>query len=257
MPHPILRGGVASPQNILESSAVKHHTIGTQGFVDERTFRYASFVGGTALVPGQLCALSAETSQISIAYASGGAAGQNKVTFTLAAQAVAEGIFNDGWLASIDGTGSNQLRRIKTHPSAGSGATLELTLYEPLETAFAAADEVSLIRNTYSNVRLHTGADVMPVGVPSFTIPVGSTTTQYFWIQTGGPAMVWGDGSAFIQGDLVVPADATADAGQVSILAGTTVAAVLNLVKRYPVGRVISAGDTSDADYRLIHLSLE
>jgi hypothetical protein len=257
MANPIILGGVGSPQSIFASSSTQEHTLGTLGYLDERTFRYASFVGGTALNPGQICAATAiVATHQSAAYASGGAAGANTATITLGAVAATEGQYKDGWYIQIDGTGSGQYRRIKSHPAAAASATLELTFYDPIETALGTG-EVTLVSNQYSSVILHPGDDSQAIGVPAYTIPDGSSTTQYFWLQTGGPAAVWGDSSQFVAGDIVVPADATADAGQATILAGTTVAAVLNLAKRAAVGRVISGGDASDADYRLVHLTMD
>ena len=257
MSNPNLVGGVGSPQSIYESSTVRHHGLGTLGFLDERAFRYASSSSAAVLTAGQLVRQAAEVgNHISVAWASGGTAGSNKVTVTLGATAASANQYADGWLAAIDGTGSNQLRRIRTHPAAALSTTLELTLYDNLETSFAAADEISLIVNTFSNLVVHNGADTRAVGVPAFNVPIGSTTTQYFWVQTTGPAMMWGDASTFVQGDIVVPADATADAGQVTIIAGTQVP-LLNVIKRAHVGVVISAGDASDLDYHLIWLTLE
>lgn len=258
MANPIIRGGVASPQSIYEESTTQYHSLGTLGYLDERTFRYARNTGSGTLGAGQLAAISAEAANhVSVAWASGGAVGSNKVTVTLGATAATENQYQDGWLVGIDGTGSNQLRRIKSHPAADSAATLELTLYDTIETAFATNDEISLIKNTYADLITHTGNDVLAVGVPACNVAAGNTNTQYFWLQTAGPAVVQGDASTFVQGDIVVPADSTSDDGQVTILAGTAVAAVLNLVKRRHVGVVISAGDASDLDYHLIHLEME
>lgn len=258
MSNPVLLGGVGSPQSIFEASTSKYHQLGTLGVLDERTFRYSSFVGSGTLGLGSLCGKSAEiANHVSVAYASGGAIGSNKITLTLGATLVTAGQYEDGWLVGLDGTGSGQVRRIKSHPAADASATLEITTYNPFLVAAAAGSEWSLITNEYAGMIAGSGADMLHLGVPVFTVPAGNTNTQYFWCQTGGPAPVQCDGSTFVAGDVVVPADATADAGQVTILAGT-VAALLNLLKRGFVGKVISVADAaSDLDYRLIHLQME
>jgi len=259
MSNPVLRGGVGSPQSIFEASSTQYHGLGTQGYLDERTFRYASSVESGTLGGGLLLKPVVEAADHnSVAWAAGGAIGSNKITVTLGATAATANFYADGWLIVIDGTGSAQgARRIKEHPAANASATLELTLYNTFEVAVVTGSEISLVANEFKNVLVHTGDDSPAIGVTTFTVPAGSTTTQYFWVQTGGPAAVQGDASAFIYGDRVVPADVTTDDGQVTILAGTTVAAVLNLQKRPDVGRVISVGDTSDLDFVLVHLTLE
>lgn len=255
--HPKIRGGVGSPQNIHEASTTKYHSIGTIGDLGERTFAYASFVGSGTLPLGTLCGQAAEVANhISVAYSSGGAIGSDKITVTLGATAATEGQYAGGWIVGIDGTGSGQIRKIKSHPAANASATLEVTVYDPFTVAGAASSEWSLVVSQYASMIQHSGADMLPSGVPAFTVPAGNTNTQYFWLQVAGPALVQSDASTLVQGDIVVPADATADAGQVTILAGTTVAAVLNLVKRRHVGTVISAGDASDLDFHLIHLEM-
>jgi hypothetical protein len=254
MANPILDGGGVSPQSVLESSnGVQHHALGTRGRIGERVFYYASNEG-SAITRGNLCATAAPVANhVSVAWASGGAVGAYTVTVTLGATAATANQYRDGWLVAIDGTGSGQYRKIKSHPAAGSAATLELTLYDPIETAFVAADEITLVKNQHAAVRVTPGnAAVAVAGVPAFTVPAGSTTTQYFWIQTGGPAMVLGDGSTFVAGECVTFAVAgTADAGQVTITTGTTTTGQPLL------GYIIDLGDaSSDLDYRFVNLQI-
>lgn len=262
MSNPKLIGGVGSPQSIHQTSTSKVHSLGTEGYLDERKFRYASNAGA-AITLGSLCAQGASTANhVSVAYASGGAIGSDKITLTLGATAATANQYADGWLIGIDGTGSGQIRRIKSHPAADASATLELTLYDALTVAGAASSEWSLVPNEYAGIRVHPGGAggvAHSVGVPAFTVPAGTTDVQYFWLQTSGPALVQGDGSAFSVGDKVVPGQATADAGQVTILSeqGTIEAVTLERAQAQVVGSIIDVGDaTSDLDYRFVRLTL-
>ncbi len=95
----------------------------------------------------------------------------------------------------------------------------------------------------------------LPVGVPQHNVPAGSTTTQYAWLQTWGPALVQGDGSTFVDGALVVPATAaTGDAGQVTLGVEQGTGTTTTLI---PVGKIIEASDAaSDLDFRLVDLTI-
>lgn len=253
MANPVLTNGVASPHPIIGSTSVNYHGVGTGARLGERYFRWASNTGA-AISRGNLCSAAAPVANhVSVAWASGGGVGAYTVTVTLGATAATANQYAEGWLVGIDGTGSGQLRKIKSHPAAGSGATLELTLYDAIETAFVAADEISLIANEYAGVRRHPGTASSVLGVPAADVSAGSSTTQYFWLQTGGPALVLGDGSTFVAGEAVTYAIAgTADAGQVTITTGTTTAG------QPVVGYIIDLGDAaSDLDFRFVNLQLK
>ena len=194
----------------------------------------------------------AVANHVSVAYASGGAAGSKTLTVTLGATAATRGQYSDGWLAVIDGTGSGQVRKIRDNPAADASATLELTLYDTIETSVSGA-EVSLVQSMYANIQRTPGDSAQPVlvGVPQFDCPTGASTTQYLWVQTWGEGMVVGDNSTFTAGALLVAASAgTGDAGQVVLGVDGT--------NTFPeVGQLIQLGDAdSDGDFRFANFRI-
>lgn len=258
--NPKLEGGVESPQGIYETSTKKVHALGTRGYIGDRVFYYAKNAGA-AIDRGTVCVDPAVvTNHKSVAWASGGAAGATSVTLTLGATSAAENLYEDGYLIGIDnssGDASGQLRIVESHPSASSSGTVTVTLKDAIESAFSTSDEVSLIPNKFGGVTTSTGAAVdLVVGVPQFDVPAGSTTAQYFWLQTWGPAAVAGDGSAFTAGSPVTLATATtADAGQMTLLV-LDLDATADATALPVIGHVIDGGDTSDADHRLVDLRI-
>lgn len=253
----IVGGGYASPQSIYEASTVKNHRLGTKGVLsDGRVFYYAKS-SGAALTRGNLCRTSAEASNhISVA-AVAAAAGATNVSVTLGATSAAAGLYEDGQFIVIDGTNSGQARRIESHASASSGGVLTMELDAPLEGALTTSEECSLVANPFSDVVVTPGDAVVPVaGVPQFSVGAGTTDAQYFWLQTAGRAACIGDGSTFVLGGMISLATATtADAGQVTIVAGT--ASNASVVPQVVIGTLASLGDAaSDADYRLVDLSI-
>lgn len=259
---PYLIDGMGSLQTVYEAYTTQLFGLGTKGVtLDGRVFYYASNEGA-AIARGTLCRVAdSVANHVSIAWASGGAANQNTVTVTLGATAATANQYAGGWLQVIDGTtanGQGQLRRIVSHPAALASATLELTLDEPFETTMAAS-EITLKANEFSAVVTQPGnAKPLSAGVPAFDVSAGTTNTQYFWLQTYGPALVVGDASVFLDGSEVVPATAgTADAGQVTIgvEAPTGTGTASNLLAA--VGTIIEASDaTSDADHRFVMLKI-
>lgn len=253
MANPILSGsGGVSPQSIYDDSTTQHHAIGQKGTVGDRTFYYASNTGAAIAKSVLLASAAPVANHVSVAWASGGAAGDFTATVTLGATAATLNQYRDGWFVVIDGVGSGQIRRIKSHPAADASATLALTFYDPIETALGAG-EVSLIVNEYAGVRITPGnAGVNVIGVTPCEVAAGSTTVAYFWCQTGGPCMISGDGSTFVIGETVTYAIAgTADAGQCTITTGTTTTG-------QPVlGQIIDLGDAaSDLDHRFVNLNI-
>lgn len=252
MANPILPGGGASPQSAYEDSTTQYHAIGQKGTIGERTFYYASNTGAAIAKSVLVASAAPVANHVSVAWASGGAAGASTATVTLGATAATANQYRDGWFVMIDGTGSGQARRIKSHPAADASATLELTFYDPIETTLGTG-EASLLVNEYAGVRVTPGnAGVNVIGVTPCEIAAGSTNVAYFWLQTGGPCMILGDGSTFVVGETVTYAVAgTADAGQCTITTGTTTTG-------QPVlGQIIDLGDAaSDLDYRFVNLNI-
>lgn len=251
----VVPGSYGSTINVSDVETVQSQRLGTEATVGGRRFVYASH-SGSGIGIGSLCAVAAPVANhVSVAYASGGTAGSQTATVTLGATAATADQYKDGWFVPIDGTGQGQLRQIDTHPAADASATLELTVTDPFDTALGTG-EVSLVKNEFADVVVHPGmaattGNNAPIGVNPVVVPDGSTDTQYFWMQVGGPALVLKNGTALTDGAPVVPADGTADAGQVVV--ATEGAGSLDAI----VGYVINEGDaTSDGDHVLIRLTL-
>lgn len=254
----IVAGGYSSPQSIYETSTVKNHTLGTKGVLsDGRVFYYAKS-SGAAITRGNLCRTAAEDSvgiTTSVA-AVAAAAGDTSVGMTLGAGSVSAGQFEDGTFIVIDGTNSGQARRIEWHASATNATNLTLYLDAPLEAALTTSEEVSAVRNPFADVVVTPGdsANVQAAGVPVVNIGAGTSTPQYFWIQTYGRAPVVRNNSTLSVNSLVVVASGTTDdAGQVAVVATTT--SDLSVTPKAFVGIVASLGDSaSDGDFQLIDL---
>lgn len=255
MPNAYTFDGGPVKQPILGTSTTQNHRIGTKAQTEDgRVYYYASYVGSGTVTVGNLLATAAAGTPVSVAYSSGGAAGAK--TVTLASTTATANEFKDGWLFAIDGTGSGQVRKILSHPAA-TAATLEVTVYDPFETALSTG-EISLIKSEWDSVIVTPGdsSAIKLAGVNPVALSAGNTNTQYFWCQTYGEAMVLGNDSVFTRGAPVVPASgATADAGQVAVgaEAGTATASDLEPL----VGYIMDPGDaTSDGDYRCVDLKI-
>jgi hypothetical protein len=107
----------------------------------------------------------------------------------------------------VDGGGQGSAYQIKSNTAlTASTANGSVELYEPIAIASDASTEISLLQNKYANVQRSRGAMRDPfVGVPNIEVPIGSTTTQYFWAQRVGLCPVFVKGTPG-RGDSVVVA---------------------------------------------------
>ncbi len=254
--YPLVDFGKESPQSIYESDSTQQHPLGTRGFIGNRVFFYASSTGA-AITRGNVCRVAAGTANHESMSAASAVAGATSVSLVLGGTSVAANLYADGTIFYIDGTGSGQERRIVSHASYSSDATATFVLEEGLEAAVAAGDEVTLRPNLYKSVVVTPGNAVCNVaGVPQFSVGVGSTTEQFFWLQTWGPALAVSDATTFVEGSPVSYATSTTDdAGQIT----STVAHVATVTTDPTTSREIIAvaldpGDASDVDYKWINL---
>lgn len=258
--YPLVDFGKNSPQSIYESDTTQQHPLGTRGRIGNKVFYYASSTGA-AITKGQVCRIAAGTAGHESISAASAAAGASTVSAVLTATSISANFYADGYFFVIDGTGSGQERRVVSHASFSSDATATFTLDEPLETALAAGDEVTLRRNEYKSVVVTPGNAICNVvGVPQFEVPVGSTTEVFFWVQTWGPAMAVSDASTFVEGSLVTYASSTTDdAGQVTLfsIASTTSSSDVVPVVREVIAIALDPGDASDADHKWVNLRVQ
>ena len=212
---PILHNGVGSPQSVNASSITRYHTIGTRGVLqDGRVYYYARNGTAAELSAGKLYSRvngvanhqNLATTTTSLAVGSDIATG-----ITLGATAAAAGLYRDGYLAVTDGGAQGSYYKIVSHDDIASAGTGSFLLDSPIAVVSDANTTVSLIRNAYDDPQISvTDQQDVVLGVPNFTIPIGSTTTQYGWIQTWGECPVLCDESVAAFGQCIVPGSSTA-----------------------------------------------
>lgn len=200
----------AGPIGLYNTSTTEYATLGSRAVTgDGREFRYAR-AGAVALVPGTLVQSAAEiTNHQNLAPTADQAIGTKVLTVTLGATAVTANYYANGWMVVTTSTGAGYQYKISSHPAAGSGQTLQLTLEDPLVTTLASAtSKVDLVANPYAAVVINpTTATSAPIGVAV----TAAAASNYCWIQTKGAATVLADG-AVVVGTNVAASNATAGA---------------------------------------------
>ena len=179
---------------------------------DGGRFRFA-LNGSVALAAGRVVqAMVPIAAHLSCAVQAAAPAGAYTVSLTLGAAAVVANEYADGYLNINDGgadvTTEGYLYRIKSHPAAGSGGVLVVTLYEdcPVRIALTTNSKGSLYHNPFYGTIIHPSPPTSRVvGVTRCAVPANN----YYWAQTKGPASVLTEG-ALLLGDQVV-ASATLD----------------------------------------------
>ena len=207
-------------QGLYEISSTQKGDLGAvMEFEDGRKFVYC--LAGEELTVGTFCQGPIEDASgywEEMAIASDVAVGDRTITITTQS-AITANQFKDGWLVMEDATADVQgtLRKIKSHPAAGSGASLVITVYDAfIIAATAGTDEVSLLKNPYNGVLENNSTTDGPLlGLPTRTV----TTGYYFWLQVRGPAAIIGDEGSLVVGDQVC-VDATAGTAMLMDTAG-------------------------------------
>jgi hypothetical protein len=194
--------GLVIQQGLFEESEDQKHKIDTcVKLADGRCFHYAQ-AGAVALSAGKLNkAVETPTGHEDVAVLADVAIGGKLVTVTEGGTTpVTKNQYAEGYLSLRSGTGVGQMRKIRSHPAAAIGATVELTLYDPFTTAIVAADTADLIYSPYQSV-VENATLANPVsGVPLIAVQA----SYFFWNQTFGPANVLNDGGTAL-GTLLVP----------------------------------------------------
>lgn len=185
-------------------------------FYDQAGNQYTwAKAGGVALVAGTLLQAPIEvTTHQNLAPTATFAIGATSITVTLGASAVTANQYAGGWFVTTETPGEGYKYLISSHPAADSGATVVLTLSDPLQVALTTSSHGDLVANQYDGVLINpTTATSNPVGVATDVIAIGG----YGWIQTKGVAVVLADGTVTV-GTGVVASNATA--GAVEALTG-------------------------------------
>lgn len=222
-------------QGIYEQSSTSKGDLGSvMEFEDGRKFVYCK--AGEELTAGTVCQGPVENGSgydEELAIAVDVAVGDKTISVTTQ-RAWTVNELKDGWLVIEDETADVQgtLRKIKSHPAAGSAETCVITVYDAfIVAATAGTDEVSVMESPYSSVLEVNGTtDGFTLGVPTRTI----TSAYYFWLQVHGPAAVLSGENSLLVGEWVC-VDATAG---LAMLFNTAGDAEL-------IGRMMATCDTS------------
>ncbi len=189
--------GVALAQGNWTSSATQQHALGTRGYTpDGRAYRYAkagsvdlvagSLVQGPAFVAGAAALVVSTTSPVN--------AGVTSIDVTCASSCAAN-FYAEGYLGIATGAGMGYLYSVDRHAAVSTGATGKFFLHveDPLQVTITTTATVTLLQNKYSGVVIspaNTALGIV-VGLAHYII----TASQYGWIQTWGPALVFMSGT--------------------------------------------------------------
>lgn len=208
-----------STQDVFRTSTTKLMPLGTQGVTrDGRVYRYG-LAGGSTLAPGKINTTAAVVANHqNIAVQTAANVGDQQISVTVGATAVAVGEYDDGYVVGYDVSGVGQALRVSGTPAIASSGTGTLFLGDAVATAATTSGKVNLEHNQWwSAIVAPTSATGDFVnGVVNVSLASGS----YGWFQTRGPAAVLGNGS-ITKGSGVVQGATTA--GSVDIEAAATI----------------------------------
>jgi hypothetical protein len=282
MDHPIIYGGVGSPQSIgqefsvaatNQTRATGYHPVGTRGVLpDGRVFYYASN-GAVAVTEGELMMISGHVRHAdhdNTALTATGAVGIGTTTIIfsetdLDTTDIMENEYADGFLWVNDVTGEGQSFKIVGHEriDASGSANRRIELATPVRTALGATSQVSFSRNSYDRIiQTSTSAAEFVVGVcgaggltastaiaTDVTTTEVATTTYFGWVQT------WGAASVRIGGTTAeaAPVMSGTAAGEVEAWTGSTGATPPLDFAQVGVVMGLAAADT---EYQLVDLRI-
>lgn len=226
--HPIVHGGVGSPQSIYDSSTTPYHRVGTRGYApDGRVWYYAFNETTAALTKGELIVnstVAANHIDQTVTAAADFTLGKVDVTFTVGATAIVLQEYVDGYVFITDSTGEGSYYQIAAHAGQAGSTTSAARLYSAVRVTTGAASTMSLVRNPYMNPQQsNTTVVEIPVGIPQVTLAAATTAATataavvggtYGWLQTWGPCPVLADESFTTVGNAVTVGTGTAGAAE-------------------------------------------
>ena len=195
---------VEGDQSVYDTSTVPLAQLGQVKVVGDRVFRYAQANG--TMAPGQLTQINVPLAAVTAGNTD--PAGGKQITYFFSSAAAsgtkAANFYAEGYVLFSGAGTSTQMGmqyRVKSHPVITTSGNVILSLYEPLKYSVLTTDDLVLIQNPFQNLIANgTGAIYCP-GI----CPVNCTTGDYFWLQTGGPALVQMATSVPIQGTPLSP----------------------------------------------------
>lgn len=224
------------------TTATKQYELGTELIKKDQKWRYCKN-GADQLAPGKLVQASLPIATHTSLAPAVTAAGSKTVTISnIGAAGATADQYAGGFLQVEDGAGEGYMYRVASHPAAGAGESLVVTLEEGIKVALDADTDLGLVANPWSGALVAaTGLTAHLLGAATQTIPAN----QYFWAQVAGPCSVLADGVLTV-GNLVVRSNNAA--GAVETSADATDLQEL-------VGVAIQ--NAADSEYGAIHLTLE
>lgn len=168
-------------QQLLEESSTKKHRLGTHVMLEDgRVFAYAK-MGAAAVSPAHLLTvISTPTHEDTVTVAH--AIGTYDVTVTGAG--VTANQFEDGYLVVTEGTGIGEMYKIHSNSAADGSNLVTVKLYDPIQTAWVAANtDVDLYVNPFNGLVVNPAdGQQKPVGVS----PMSFTASYYGWVCVHG-----------------------------------------------------------------------
>jgi len=192
-------------QDVTQRSATQRYRIGSRLVKGGRTFHYAHIGDGTygvtvqptqvRLAYGVSASIWAATDENNVTGAVVAPLGARTITYVTTGAIVANQ-FAGGFI-SVGAAPYGVTVQIKSHPAAGAGATVVLTLEDPLPAAVPAGTAVALYRSPYANIISPRQAAIEGCADPNTNqqtflgVPlVEGLAGEYIWVQTWGPACV-------------------------------------------------------------------
>lgn len=208
-------------QQMFTSSATQQHPLGTRGYSqDGRAYRYAK-AGGADLVAGSVVAsppVVALHGALTVTTTSPVNQGVTSIDVTVGTT-VAANQYAEGYLGIASGLGMGFLYSVKNHGAGTSQGAVKMFFSddESLVTTITTTAIVTLLNNKYNGVVISPASTLLGtiVGVAGYVIVSG----QFGWIQTWGPALVFGGGVSALGAPLLGTATS---GGRVSAVTAAT-----------------------------------
>jgi len=183
---PLKRTGFAHP--LFVQNVTRKETVGTLRITkDGRKFRYAR-AGSSNLAAGKLALAAALAADVMNEAATAiHAIGDLQVAETITSATYAEDYFAGGYFQVNDGTGEGHQYLIDSSTAVAASTAITLSLAEPIRVATAGtvASEFSIMHSPWMAV-----VESATLGAPVGVSPHVVTAAYYYWIQTGGPALI-------------------------------------------------------------------
>ncbi len=207
-PYPILPSGRLAELGIRQTAVGPQVPVGTRGYLpDGRVYRFARN-SGIAIVAGQMLQSELISDDFDNLATNAAAVNDGTVEVTpVGTKTYAVDELKGGFLTIDSGTtGAGLCYRIKGNPATSAATAFRVVLGERIAVALHADATATVMKNPWMDVVIAaSGQALVDAGVANIAIGAGSSTKQYFWAQTWGPASVWHDaatatGSSVVSG---------------------------------------------------------